>query len=671
MEQGFYELWLKFVETGEIDERVRPYIADSWKRSKAIGLDAYKNQKGLRIPPEEFEKVLEKNADLVAVARPVIENLNTILLHIPTVITLSDADGYILTLVGNQAMIDHGVPINYAPGCKWSEDKIGTNAITMCLSLNQPVQLHGEEAYLEDHHQYTCAGSPIHNEDGTIIGTLSTVNEISRFSNHTLGMVVYAANTIEKQIALLNMNKHMKNAFDSIPEGIIITNSDFKIKYINHKGSSIIKYNVISQDIRTLIQDIPVESMRERMDNKNFTIRFMNKSIFCMGSINIIHFNGDMAGITVVFKEEKSVNRLVTKISGSQAKYVFDDIITQNKKMRRAIETAEKFARVNCNLLLYGESGTGKELFAQAVHNASSRANGPFVAVNCAALPRDLMESELFGYEEGAFTGARKSGYTGKFELANGGTIFLDEIGELPIEVQPKLLRVLDSHKVMRIGGKCEKDIDVRVIAATNRNLEQEIADRNFRLDLYYRISLGIVEIPPLRERKDDIPLLCSYFLEKFNRENDGTLKVMDERFIENLCKYNWKGNVRELQNTVARSFYLCDGETISAEYLPGYMVDEGNTAPDEVGQVPAAGNQAPTVGSIEPAVERKEPSDGRTIQDSSRLELMEREAIIEAINECGGNVTKAAQHIGISKPTIYRKMKKYGIDMKKNPSIQ
>ena len=271
-----------------------------------------------------------------------------------------------------------------------------------------------------------------------------------------------------------------------------------------------------------------------------------------------VRLRGKTIGLVLSIRDTKNLHKMVNTVVGYKASFTFDDIITKNDKMRNIIDFAKKAAKTNCNILIQSNSGTGKEVFAQSIHNYSSRCAGPFVAVNCAAIPRELVESELFGYEKGAFTGASKGGNPGKFELADGGTIFLDEIGELPLDIQSKLLRVLDNLKITRVGGTYEKSIDVRVIAATNRILEDEIESKNFRSDLYYRLSVMNLHLIPLKERKEDIELLAQYFINKLNAKNPCEAKYLDSSYIDKLKNYSFDGNIRELRNLVERSYYLC-----------------------------------------------------------------------------------------------------------------
>jgi transcriptional regulator with PAS, ATPase and Fis domain len=334
----------------------------------------------------------------------------------------------------------------------------------------------------------------------------------------------------------------------------------------------------------------------------------------------------------MLMKEAKQVRKEVMRLAGFNANYTFDSIVTTDARMNELIGTAKKISKTNCSVLIEGESGTGKELYAQSIHNESNRNTGPFIAINCSAIPKELFESELFGYESGSFTGAVKGGRPGKFELANGGTIFLDEIGEVPLEVQPKLLRVLDNNKIVRIGGSFERDLDVRVISATNRNLIDEVAKGSFRQDLYFRLNVINLKIPPLRQRKDDIIELARYFLKGLNEENDGVHKKFSPYFEEMLMKHQWPGNVRELKNVVQRAYYMSDKALISSVTFPK-------------------------------STER--PNDFMKHEKSSTYNLkdIEKESIVKALSANKGNVIMAASDLNISRATIYRKIKMYSID--------
>jgi len=278
-------------------------------------------------------------------------------------------------------------------------------------------------------------------------------------------------------------------------------------------------------------------------------------------------------GIRFYITSPKLISSDVSRRIGNNALVTFNDIIGNSKNFVKTIKMAKEIAKSDSNVLILGESGVGKDIIAQAIHNASKRRNNPFIVVNCAAFPRDLIASELFGYEGGAFTGSKRNGNIGKFELANNGTIFLDEIGDMPLDLQATLLRVIEQKRFMRLGSSTETNVDVKVIAATNANLQQLIAQKKFRADLYYRLSTLILYIPPLRERGNDIILLAEHFIRSItNRINKPYLMRLSDEAKELLCQLPWKGNVRELQNVIEGIVQLNSGEVIEPKHIIEYL---------------------------------------------------------------------------------------------------
>ncbi|RKO67581.1 sigma-54 interaction domain-containing protein [Desulfofundulus salinus] len=318
-----------------------------------------------------------------------------------------------------------------------------------------------------------------------------------------------------------------------------------------------------------------------------------------------------------------------------RSKFSFDQIVGRNKQFEAVKETARRVAMTSSTVLILGESGTGKELFAHALHTEGLRSKGPFIKVNCAAVPENLLESELFGYVEGAFTGARKGGQPGKFELAHGGTIFLDEIGDMPMSMQAKLLRVLQEKEIERLGDTRPRRVDVRVIAATNQNLEELIGKGRFREDLYYRINVVTLNIPPLRERMDDLELLVEHFIKHFNRQFGQRVTGVSPEVMEILMNHHWPGNVRELENVLERAYNVLDGTVIQKKHLPLYLQKAGL----------ARGQRANHSGLP------------RLVEEA------EREAILEALAATKGNKRQAAQLLGISRAGLYKKLKRYQIE--------
>ncbi|WP_353097352.1 sigma 54-interacting transcriptional regulator [Tissierella praeacuta] len=363
-----------------------------------------------------------------------------------------------------------------------------------------------------------------------------------------------------------------------------------------------------------------------------------------------VFVNNNVVGAVgkVLFKDVDDLNSLYMKINKiekelnlykdefkkiNKANYALDSIISISKSMEKLKELTKRAAKTNSNVLILGESGTGKELFAHAIHNNSRRIDAPFIKINCGAIPYDLLESELFGYEEGAFTGAKKGGKIGKFKAADGGTVFLDEIGDLPMNMQVKLLRVLQDKEIERIGSNFSEKIDIRVIAATNKDLEKMVSDGMFRLDLYYRLNVVSIKIPPLRERKEDIPIISRYLVSKISKGENIRVDKIADNTLEYLKNYDWPGNVRELENILERAINFLEEETIiKPEHLPHKIT--GITRNKQIKSL------------------------------KSILEEVEKQSIIDSLIVANGNKTLAANSLDISRTSLYEKISKYNIDM-------
>ncbi len=358
-------------------------------------------------------------------------------------------------------------------------------------------------------------------------------------------------------------------------------------------------------------------------------------------------------------------------------------LIGQSGAIRQIFVAVEKVADTPSTVLITGESGTGKELIARALHENSSRHSGPFIKINCAAIPKTLMESELFGYDKGAFTGA-VGAKPGRFELAHGGTLFLDEIGEIPIDMQVKLLRVLQESEFERVGGIKTIKVDVRLIAATNRDLAQEVATGGFREDLYYRLNVVPLHLPPLRERREDIPFLAHHFIAKFNDRLKKQVTGIAPEAVQRLSIYHWPGNIRELENVMERTILFCEGPEIRLENLPPELLNLGPTpvVPEDSGRVTGPGMAAvglhaaaaagpalgsgPTTATPTPMSMSAPapPSAASSLKEAVRAETerVERELIQRALDETGGNVTQAARKLKISRKSLQTKMKEFGL---------
>ncbi|KGN01981.1 ATPase AAA [Clostridium novyi A str. 4570] len=647
------DCWNQFMKNGHVDCNVRKEIADSWIRCREYNVNPM-NGIGVVKDDQFTTKKIQENIELIAIAKPIMKGLYEIVKGSEFAIILTDKDGYVLETIVDNSMIKRMKELNFVKGALWNEEVVGTNAIGTAIYLDKPIQTIGAEHYCIEQHSWTCSGAPIHNEEGEVIGCINMSGNYYNAHPHTLGIVTAAAQSIQKQLAVAVSRNLMNITFNSISEGIIVLNKNMKIKKVNGRAAQILNSNIdklINTDIKDILKDIDFEAIisgkyksfnsiernfcvkKDKMQMeytiyKESTKDINKKVIPCMLDIIPMKVHEKVIGIVITFTETGKIHKLVNKVIGYKAKYTFDDIITQNQSMKKMIERAKKIALNDCNILIEGESGTGKELIAQSIHNYSKRKTGPFVAINCASIPRELVESEFFGYEKGAFTGASKGGYTGKFELADGGTIFLDEIGELPLDVQSKLLRVLDNNKITRVGGNYEKQLNVRVIGATNRKLKEEIKQKNFRADVYYRLSVMNIKTIPLNDRKDDIEILVNYFINILDMKNNRKSEKVSKSYIKKLLKHSWGGNVRELRNVIERDYYLND-------------IDE----------------------LLESAKDENENLD-KQIENIyiNSMDMVEYKAIKNALKKCNGNKVKASKLLNIGRSTLYRKIKKYNI---------
>lgn len=431
------------------------------------------------------------------------------------------------------------------------------------------------------------------------------------------------------------MNNYINPVFlDSIDDGISACDSSGKVIYINDSGCNIFnttKEEILNQDLSLIIPDsILVKTIKTKQTyvDVEYFIDYNGRPIHLISSsYPVFDKNNELIGAIDIYRKIKRSIKLATDLGGYRAQYTFDDFIGDSKVLSDTIKISKKFSNSNKNILITGDSGTGKELFAQSIHNYSSRKNGPFVAINCASYPRDLFESELFGYDEGAFTGAKKGGKTGKFELASGGTIFLDEIGEMPLHLQAKLLRVIENKSIIRIGSNKKIDIDVRIISATNRNLEEMIQNNSFREDLYYRLKILYLHLNSLKNRDDDSIILCNHFIEKFSYDLPKNILGLDKEAENYVKEYDWPGNIRELENIISLSLFYAEGEYITKENLT------------------QSGLKVTNLSTVE--------HNGK-----AKLATITNEIILKALEKNNGNKKKTAEELGISRNTIYRLLK-------------
>ena len=643
-EDPLKEAWEKVVVRGEPPGReIRTEVLSSWLTCRDERLDPFAGV----IPPvlagPDLERLLIGNRDLIELARPMMDMVEIMGGGTGFVVSLSEKNGCVLLVRGDREIMEMAGLNYYQPGCVRTVRHAGTNAIGVCLVEGKPVQLTGAEHYNVHFHPWTCSSAPIRDGQGEILGVITLSGRSVGRHKHTLALVTAAAETIESQLRerelaeeKLRLNSVLGLVFDSISGGVIAVDTGLIITHINKKAAEMLGLapeTVIGKSLEEEIrpEDALLRAFRRRNYFTSMEIGFScpsgHRSFMC--SIDPIRDSaGHGIGAIIALAEKRQVISIAKNIGGNYARYKFADIKGKDPDLLRQIDLARIAAKTNSRVLIVGESGTGKELFAQAIHNESSRRNEPFVAISCATIPRDLIESELFGYRGGAFTGARKEGHVGKFELASRGTLFLDEVNGLPMDLQAKLLRVLQQNEILRLGDNQPISIDVRVLAASNCDLMTSVENGSFRKDLYYRLNVVEILIPPLRDRIQDLEILIDHIMRRLGREMGAARPRISADAFKALREYHWPGNVRELENCIERALLLAQGGTIERTHIP----------------------------------ERTFPRSTMSQDPGESLHQTLQKAIEATLEQCGGNISKASKQLGIARSTLYRKMKELGL---------
>ncbi|WP_323147075.1 sigma-54 interaction domain-containing protein [Pseudomonas marginalis] len=604
---------------------VRQVIWDSWRRSVEAGIDPDDSQYRF-VAPHDLAATLATHRVLIAAAAQVMHGL---LAYNPRGhINLTDAEGTTLYFCG----------LDITPvGSRLLESVQGTNCTGLALAEDRLVYVLAEENFGSGLRQRRmhCAAAPIRNAQGQTLAMLTLTAEPGWFHFHTLGTVQAAAEAVSRQMDLQALLEEQQTVLEVLNEGLVVLDERGCIKALNRYARQLfgVGLELIGSPFQRLgrseLSDAMLLRGGEPVRDLDCTFHLHDRSqLACLVSVCPL----EQGGVIVSLRENRRIREITRRIISTQARYTFDTIQGTSRAIQDALHLGRIASRSESTTLILGESGTGKELFAQAIHNASDRANGPFVAVNCGAIPRDLVQSELFGHVEGAFTGSARGGSAGKFELADGGTIFLDEIGDMSFDAQVSLLRVLQEGEITRVGAKSSRPVDVRIIAATHRNLSQAVAEGAFREDLYYRLNVLNLTVPPLRMRREDIPLLARHFLTRCVRSLRKVVQGFAPDALELLSAYAWPGNVRELENSIERATNLATGELIQAADLPL------ETRPRAT-------------------LRHHEP------QPAQDLSSHEMHAIVAALKSTGGNIRLAARQLNVSRGGLYNKMSRFGLN--------
>lgn len=658
-------MWDEYIAQGrklpEHTEELRSEIFTSWKRSQDYQIDPYSEQ-DRTIPIKQMKSLLAKNALLIDIAYSYLINIYDYIKGTNYLFQLCDQDGHVLKCISDDELFQT-LPRNLSTrkeGYYSSEKKIGTNSSGLCLELKRPVQVMGEEHFQKRNHIFYCASAPIFDENYQLLGCLTMICPKEFFQTHTLGTVCAVADGIEKELKMRKAyerlsvtNSRLAATINTIRSGFLLLDKAKNILYHNQTALKMLKLTgetITGKHIYSVIQrsSLPLDFQNLDQESADLEVDITNyhgkKADLILRISVAFDTRGNLESTVFSLDTPKHIHSLTNRFSGYRAPYTFESIIGSSASIMQTKKMALQAADSASTVLILGESGTGKELFAQAIHNASSRVSGPFIAVNCGSIPKNLIANELFGYEYGAFTGAGKSGNPGKFELANGGTLFLDEIGDMPFELQVSLLRVLQSREIVRLGGKSPKQIDVRVIAATNKDLLQAIENNTFRSDLYYRLNVLSITLPPLRARKEDIGPLAFHFLSQYSAALNKPITEIAGQAMEALKAYSWPGNIRELENTVERAVNISNREAILFEDLP----DEIRWSSQKF-----------------PPMQQNRKLRENTQDTPLSPEIQEYEQLKALLMQEKGHVKSVAKKLGMPLSTLYGKLNRYRLNPK------
>jgi len=639
-ERSIMAAWEKFLCGDDLpDNAVRRMVEDSWRRCLDTGVSPGQCSAPVVVDEDGMRSLQGRHHDLIEAAKPVMAHAHDFLSESGTMMILTDPKGVILWVEGDPSAKFDGHEIKLVPGALWDETSSGTNAIGTALASGQPIQICAAEHFCEGVKRWTCSASVIRDPyDGSILGALDISGLSGSHNTHCLALAVAGASRIETRLSAVEMARRARLLDITFNQSSRWTESglvvfDRRGRLVRANENAGLYFNSLGFDL-DVCNDLGAK-FGEEIERVRADLPPWLKADWIEP---VLERDERLGTILAIPPSQRWAPRPAAKASPftpPAPNDPFERIVGASATIATAKDRGRRLAKLHLPVLLLGPTGAGKEVFARALHDAGRDAKGPFVPLNCGSMTRDLLTSELFGYAEGAFTGARRGGMVGKFEAASGGTLFLDEIGEMPLELQPHFLRVLEDGEVYRVGENKPRKVQVRVVAATNRDLRDEVAQGRFRMDLYYRLAVATLRLPALADHREDIPALAAHFVDLTARTHKVARKRIDADVIAALQAYSWPGNIRELRNVVEGMTLLAEGDSISREDLPPEFLD----APE-----PPCGPSA-----VAPAA-------------PLRLADRERETIIAAIEAERGNLTRVAARLGVAKSTLYEKVKRYGI---------
>lgn len=606
-------------------------IAD-WSRCKTIGIDPGMRE-GIVIPEDEFRIAIAHNSFIIEKAEPILQKVSNLLVGVPGILILTDNKGTILHIVGDSSVrmraADESALIE---GSRWLESLAGTNGIGTAIAQKEAVHVFSNEHFCEGWHQWSCAATPILDPfTEEILGVVDFTTFDKDYREDAIGLTYSLSGHIKAELRLQLELERMQ---------LIHSFSDYSSRY---PADGIVVLDRMGRLVRSSpgidpdACDLFLRSNGDKEQPKKVQQVYLPGTEREIGSLLVVQRTQP---VTVSLPLEPAQIRCIA---------AFGEFVTANGTLRLIMERISKVIPSDINVLLIGETGTGKEIVANYIHGHSKRHAGPFVAVNCGAISKELFESKFFGYERGAFTGADPRGRKGVFECADGGTLFLDEVGEMPLEIQAALLRVLETGRFNRVGSEKELATNCRIVAATNRSLSDEIARGTFRADLYYRLGVAKFDIPPLRERPEDIPVLIQRTMISLCRKHDLPPAEISAEAMELLTGYSWPGNGREVRNVI-ESAMICGGGSISSQDLPMNI---------KYSQKLPQGADAVSGGQLTaPPGKRPDTTDYRINANVSQREV----DLIIATLEKYKDISLACEALGVSRATFYRKCKAHGV---------
>ena len=635
-EQEIRQGWEGFIENGTISKALRGVVVASWRRSQSHGIPVERNEAPLA-PEAELTQRRSAHAALLEAAQPALNQARLFLVEANSMIILTDSSGLVLETAGDPRTIDFGQVIHLEQGGRWKEADIGTNAIGTAIAESRPVQIHGLEHFCSEVKRWTCAATPIwHPTDGELLGVVDISGPMRTFNPQSLAFAVALGRQIEGTLAQSIEYDHERLLRYFMMKRSLWANVD--VLAIDQRGRIVFGPECLLQSLERekpgLISNGCI-SFLKNVQPVAWPVR-LNELLPNTNTELVVDHDRQLGAILVLQKGRRRSASVLPRIM-TERRLEFEEILGESAVMQKTRERARKMAMAGAPILIEGETGVGKELFARAIYGAIRTACGPFVPVNCGGMPRDLVGSEIFGYAKGAFTGAKEQGHAGKIEAADGGVLCLDEIGEMPLDLQPFLLRVLEDGVVYRLGSNEGRAVHIRLVAMTHRDLLAEVNAGHFRRDLYYRIASMRLLIPPLRERGDDVVLLAHHFASLAAAGLNRPVPRFDDKVLDLFCAYSWPGNVRELRNVIENMILLGDSSELQIEDVPTEVRRQLNP----------------------PAVAlASEPSSSA----SPKLKQNERAAIEAALAKTGGKLTAAAKLLGIARATLYRKLAHHGI---------